>query len=117
MNNILRKYLKNEVSIESVKEELGNDLYNVKNITPEKVCTEDIIFLITQFIIERISKEELLQLVNTVWFTDLYEYNSEQENAIASVMTLLESLDETCYTNEDFENMIDCLIENTECNL
>ena len=32
--------------------------------------------------------------VNVVWFTDLFEYNSLEEESIASVVSLLETLDE-----------------------
>ena len=44
-------------------------------------------------------------------------YNENEENAIASAMTLLETLDEedVCFTKDDYLQMIDDLKHNQEC--
>ena len=52
--------------------------------------------------------------VNIIWFTDLYEYNLAEEESIASVITLLETLDEddVALSNDEFLNMVKCLENN-----
>ena len=41
-----------------------------------------------------ISKQQLLDWVNTVWFSGLFEYCDENCDSIASVMNELEEIDE-----------------------
>ena len=61
---------------------------------------------------------ELVDWVNVVWFTELYEYTSKEENAIASVMALLETLDEGVeFTDKEYIQMVECLEANEECEL
>lgn len=61
---------------------------------------------------------KLVAWVNVIWFTELYEYGSKEENAIASVMALLETLDEgVAFTPEEYAEMIECLEANRECKL
>jgi hypothetical protein len=61
-----------------------------------------------------ISLQELIDWVNVVWFTDLFEYNTSEEESISSVMSSLETLDEddVQFANKEFEDMIKCLHKN-----
>jgi hypothetical protein len=118
MKTILRKYKHFDASLQELKSELGEDLYNVPDVTPEKISAADVIYAIKQYLAKSISLQKLVEWVNVVWFTDLYQYASKEENSISSVMTLLETLDEGVeFTTKDFAQMISCLEANKECEL
>lgn len=114
MCTILNDFLKNKINLNQLKKELGNDLYNVSIKTPKKVCAKDLIFLINQYVYNKISLQEMIDWVNVVWFTDLFEYNEAEEESIASVISLLETLDEDDiqFSNKDFMDMVECLSDN-----
>ena len=116
MNNILKKFKSLEIDVEQLQDELGNDLYNIPEIKAEKVCAKDVCFIIEQYLSGKITMQTLLDWINIVWFTDLYVYNSAEEDSIASVMTALETMDEdgVNFTSADFSKMIDSLNTNTD---
>lgn len=118
METVLKKYKSFDVSLQDLKNALGDDLYNVTDIMSEKVSAADVVYVIKKYLSKEISLPELVQWVNVVWFTELYEYVSKEENSIASVMALLETLDEGVkFTTEEYAQMIECLEKNEECNL
>lgn len=53
-----------------------------------------VIKLLESFKTGSISESELLDWVNTIWFSDLYDYIDEEMDSIASVMNELEGIDE-----------------------
>ena len=116
MNNILKKFKSLEIDVKQLRDELGNDLYNILEIKAEKVCAKDVCFIIEQYLSGKITMQTLLDWINIVWFTDLYVYNSPEEDSIASVMTALETMDEdgVNFTSADLSKMIDCLKTNTD---
>lgn len=116
MNTILNKYKHFDVSLRELKSVLGEDLHNVADVTPEKVCVADVVYAIQQYLLKGVSLSEFVEWVNVVWFTELYEYASKEESTIASVMALLETLDEGVeFTAEEYTQMIECLETNKEC--
>ena len=118
MNTVLSKYKRFDVSLQELKSVLGEDLYNVADVTPEKVVAADVVYAIKKYLSKAIILSELVDWVNIIWFTELYEYATKEENAIASVMTLLETLDEGVnFTDDEFAQMIKCLENNTEYEL
>ena len=114
MNTILNDFLKAKISLEQLKEKIGNNLYNVIIKTPKIVYASDLIFLINEYVSGKISLQEIVDCVNVIWFTDLYEYNMSEEDSIASVISLLETLDEddVQVSDKDFIDMIECLSNN-----
>ena len=115
---ILRKYKRFAISLKQLKSVLGEDLYNVADVTPEKVSAADIVYAMKQYFTKTVSLSELAAWVNVIWFTELYECDSKEENAIASVMALLEILDEgVAFTPEEYAETIECLEANRECEL
>ena len=50
MNTILNKYKRFDVSLQELKSVLGEDLYNVADITPEKVVAADVVYAIKQYL-------------------------------------------------------------------
>jgi hypothetical protein len=118
MKTILSKYKHFDVSLQELKSVLGDDLYNVADVTPEKVVSADVVYAIKQYLSKEVTLSELVDWVNVIWFTELYEYAPKEENAIASVMALLETLDEGVdFTDDEYAQMIECLETNTECEL
>ncbi len=114
MSKILKEFLENKTTLKQLKKQYGENLYNCEIKNPEKVYAKNVIFLIEQYICGKTSTKELLDWVNVVWFTDLFEYNLAEEDAIASVMSALETLDEDdkSFSSEDFLEMIKALSDN-----
>ena len=114
MNAILNDFLKNRIDLNQLKKEYGSDLYNVRIEKPMEVNCKDIILVIDQYISGKITLQEIVDWVNVVWFTDLFEYNSVEEESIASVISSLETLDEdgVQFSDDDFIKMIACLSNN-----
>lgn len=118
MKTVLSKYKHFDISLQELKSVLGEDLYNVTDVTPDKVCGADVVYAIQQYLAKSISLPQLVEWVNVVWFTELYEYASNEEDTIASVMVLLETLDEgVTFTAEEYAQMIECLETNKVCEL
>ena len=119
MINILDKFKKCEIGVSDLKYHLGDDLYNISISNPETICASDVICVIKKFLDNVITKQDLVDWVNVVWFTELFSYKASEENSIASVVSLLEALDEedVCFTNEDYLKMLDDLKNNKECDL
>ena len=116
LNNILKKYRMHEINADELKGVLGNDLYNIEIDKAEVVSAEDVINSIKKYLSGSISLSQLVDWVNIVWFTELYEYKKEEENSIASVMALLETIDEAgiSFTEKQYMQMIEALIKNEE---
>ncbi len=93
----------------------GNDLHNVST-TPVIVSRDAAVFAIDVYLSGKITKNQLVDWVNVLWFTDLFEYADEDADSIASVMDVLETLDEEGaeFSTEDFQRMKECLLNNEE---
>ena len=93
----------------------GEDLLNAAGPSLQ-VTTKDVIAAIDRYLRNEISKDQLLDWVNVLWFTDLFEYNDNEADSIASVMTVLETLDEAdvSLTERDYLKMKECLYHNRE---
>ena len=93
----------------------GEDLLNAAGPSLQ-VTTKDVITAIDRYLRNEISKNQLLDWVNVLWFTDLFEYNDSEADSIASVMTMLETLDEAdvSLTEHDYLKMKECLYRNQE---
>ncbi|KKG08750.1 hypothetical protein [Methanosarcina sp. 2.H.A.1B.4] len=58
------------------------------------VCSEHLIHLLEEYKAGKISKRDVLDWVNTIWFSEWYYYCEEYSDSIASVMDELEEIDE-----------------------
>jgi hypothetical protein len=85
---------------------------------PIEICSNHIILLLENFEKGNISKHVLLDWVNIVWFSGLFEYCDENCDSIASVMNELEEIDEEGkeLTNEKIKKYIHALKNNIEIN-
>lgn len=77
------------------------------------VCNQHLIELISQYINGSVSKERVLEWVNTIWFSDVFDYCNDGCDCIASIMIRLEELDEGFALDMNTANM---LIEALESN-
>lgn len=59
-----------------------------------EVCNRHVLFLLESYQNGAISQQWLLEWVNTVWFSDQFDYCDEYCDCIASVMNELEEIDE-----------------------
>ena len=119
MAEILKKFKKFEANVEDLKKVYGEDLHNIQQKGLESVSADDVIYAIKLYIRGAISEQALLDWVNVLWFTDLYEYDEKNEDSIASVMSLLETIDEkdTDFDAKEYNRMIDALTKNENCEL
>lgn len=117
MYNSLLKFKNFEINKEELKKICGNDLYNVDIKKEMSISTNDVINAIKFFRAKKITIEQLVDWVNVVWFTDMFKYKDREENSIASVLSLLETMDEdnVSFTENDFNKMIISLKNNEEC--
>ncbi len=93
----------------------GEDLLNAAGPVLQ-VSAKDVIAAIDRYLRNEISKDQLLDWVNVLWFTDLFECSDNEADSIASVMTVLETLDEAdvSLTERDYLEMKECLYHNQE---
>lgn len=119
MDNTLLSFKKFKINISDLHNVYGEDLHNAEVETPEIVVVSDVIDAIEYYRKETITKKALVDWVNVLWFTDLYVYDEMYENAISSVMSLLETIDEddTTFSDNEYEAMITALKNNILCEL
>ena len=116
MYNTLRDFLESKISLHQLKATCGENLYRVEIGSPLIVSSKDVILLIKKYLAKQKSLQDVVDWVNVVWFTDLFEYNPIEEDTISSVMPYLESLDEddVNFSDKDLLKMIHCLSQNIE---
>lgn len=110
----LEQFKSLQITKADLQDQLGGDLYAAKSDKPMIVNASDVIFALRSFERKTLTLHRLLDWVNVLWFTDLYEYNHEQEEAIACVMDELEELDEEgrLLTSDRIECLVQALEKN-----
>lgn len=95
---------------------LGQNLHRIQIEYPVVVSRMDVTAILKRVKRNEISVGDLVDWVNIIWFTDLFVYADEDEDAIASVMSELEELDEpgVVLTAEKIDAYIDALQNNRE---
>lgn len=113
---LLNDFKKLKTTKAELQSQLGSNLHAVSVDNPLVVKTEDMVHLLGAYKGHEISLDGLLDWVNTIWFTDLYEYAAQQQDSIASVMDVLEQLDEDgqTLTPVEIDTMIEALRKNVE---
>ena len=114
-NKMLLDFLDFKKSKTDLIQFFGEDLLNAIGPTLQ-VSSRAVVTAIDRYLCGEISKNQLVDWVNVLWFTDLYEYSEGEAESIASVMTVLESLDEAdvSLSEHDFLEMKECLFHNRE---
>jgi hypothetical protein len=105
-----------QISRKDLCDQLGGNLHAVKLEKPVTVFNTDVINVLEGIRNNRITLNQLLDWVNTIWFTDLFEYEDEHSDSMASVFDKLEELDENnrSLTAVDINKYIEALLKNEE---
>ncbi len=96
LKKILMDYKMLKITTRQLHVKLGKNLLQVNIKEGEQVVVDnrDLIFVLQETKDGRISVLDLVNWVNVIWFSELYDYSDEHSDSIASVMTELEALDE-----------------------
>ena len=119
MTNLFINFKKFAVGLDDITNFYGGDLYNIEVDEVVNVSADDVIQAINYLLNKTIGIQQLVDWINIICFTDMFEYNENEEDSITSVMYLLETLDQedVSFSNEDYLKMIDSLKNNHECTL
>lgn len=60
VKTVLNKYKHFDVSLQELKSVLGENLYNVADVTPEKVVAADVVYAIKQYLSNAVTLSELV---------------------------------------------------------
>lgn len=114
--NSIEQFKNFRMSREELSNKFDGDLLAAKIENPVIVYNTDVVNALSAFKNDRITLAQLLDWVNTIWFTELFDYDDEYSNSIASVLNKLEDLDEEGreLTQYDMNKYIDALLENRE---
>ncbi len=114
MKETLLKFKNLEINKTQLKQGIGDDLYNVDCSQPIIVNKEDVSKVIQKHLEKKISLEKLVDWVNVIWFTDLFELLETESDSIMSVLEVLETLDEdeATVSVEEFSKMLVALSNN-----
>lgn len=91
---ILIKFRDLKISKTDLFKAIPKELHKKPIDKPLEVCSSHVINLLEQYQKGYITKECILDWVNTIWFSGWYEYCDEQSDSIASVVNELEEIDE-----------------------
>lgn len=76
------------------KRQLRLLLSGVEIDNPLTIYNIDLINVLNEYINHNINQEQLIDWVNVIWFSDLYEYAQSDSDCITEIMHILEELDE-----------------------
>jgi len=114
--NYLLNFKELQISKKELSDKLGGNLLALKVDKPVTIYAKDVINVLNAFRNNTITIDQLLDWVNTVWFTELFEYEDSECDSIASVLDKLEDLDEDDreLTESDIDDYIIALTNNME---
>lgn len=111
---ILEQYRDLKITKDKIESLISNEICD----NAVTVSSDHLIRLLTVYKHGKINLNKLIEWVNVVWFSDWFDYNDEQSDSIASVMTELEELDEEGknkdLTLEKIEKYINALKNNLD---
>ena len=101
------------------REELINqENWNTLNARGEEtvlICNQHLMRLLEEYQAGNIDIDRILEWVNTIWFSDAFDYCEEYCDCIASIMNKLEELDEGFQLNDKrVKEYLAALISNKE---
>lgn len=115
MKKALADFRDLKLTKDELKKKIGDDLHNVACPNPLTIRSGHVINAIRAFTEKRIPVERLVDWVNTIWFTDLFQFQETETDSIVSVLEILETWDEeaTVISLEECEKMVAALSENS----
>ena len=114
MEKYLKQFIRMQIDKQDLQAVIGQDLHNVK-CKPENVSREDAINALSLVCEGKRSINQLVDWVNTIWFTDMFFFRDDDAESLISVLEVLETLDEddVAVNESDFRKMIAALTKNT----
>lgn len=114
MKKALADFRDLKLTKEELRHEIGNDLHNIDCPQPLTIRLSHIIFVLRSFVEKRISVGQLVDWVNVVWFTELFQFHDAETDSIISVLEVLETWDEedAAISLDTCEKMVVALSEN-----
>ncbi len=103
MDTILNEYRQMCITKVQLREQLGGNFHNVEVGRPVCIKASDVRDGIGRVLSGEKTPEELVDWVNTVWFTELFDFPDGETNSIVSVLEVLETLDEAGVHSSDEE--------------
>ena len=98
IKSALEKFRDLELSKEELFQLLPRDRKKAASVI---ISSKHVINLLSKYKLGKINKKFLLNWVNVVWFSELFEYEDNECDSIASVMNELEELDEPNHVLDD----------------
>ncbi len=98
IKSALEKFRDLELSKEELFQLLPRDREKAASVI---IASKHVINLLSKYKLGKINKEFLLNWVNVVWFSELFDYADNECDSIASVMNELEELDEPNHVLDD----------------
>lgn len=116
MKNNLDLFRRMQVSKAELQNLIGNDLHNARCTKPQLVTRDDVVAAIQAALNGTKTVGALVEWVNVIWFTDLFEFADDDAESIISVLEVLETLDEegVSISNSELDQMIEALRGNSE---
>ncbi len=103
MDTILNEYRQMCITKVQLREQLGGDLHRVAVDRPVCIKASDVRAGIGHVLSGEKTLEELVDWVNVVWFTELFDFPDAETDSIVSVLEVLETLDEAGVHSSDEE--------------
>ncbi len=94
MDTILNEYRQMRITRAQLREQLGGDLHRIAVDRPVCIKASDVRNGIGNVLSGEKTLEELVDWVNVVWFTELFDFPDAETDSIVSVLEVLETLDE-----------------------
>ena len=90
----LKDFRSLKITATQLRNKFGGNLFDVDVDRPVIIDNTNLIFCLDAVKNGRLLVPDLVDWVNIIWFTDLFNYSDKYADSIASVMTELEELDE-----------------------
>ena len=105
-----------KISKQQLVDYLHNDPHKVIIAEPITVNSGHVKNCLSKYLSSEIDKLAMVDWVNIIWFNDAFEFEDEESDSIASVVTVLETMDEegVVVTDDQIRKMIKCLESNKD---
>lgn len=90
----LIRFKRLEIKKKELLDIVKTDLNGLNIDMPIIIESEDVIRVLELYLDNKINVQDVVDWVNIIWFSDIYEYSDYQCDSIASVMNELEEADE-----------------------
>ncbi len=116
--NDLISFMRLDITKNELLDIVKADLKDLTIDNPIIVNSEDVIKVLEAYLNNKINLQDVIDWVNIIWFSDIYDYADYQCDSIASVMNELEEADEDSekLSQNNIEKYLNALKNNTEFN-